>query len=187
MGRANLSERLRPVRIVSSEAAARRCHMMIETLLVLAAQHYPAALVTIEVREDRAYTRAHTITISPPTGELPRSAAERDRVIWIATRAWDGGFQSMDSQECPAVATVAASMDDSPPIPVSPPSRMVAPEPLPIPPTVKDGFATALKFRTQNPDGSRTDVTVQGGTDYILWGHGAVRALIGCWGPLEPL
>ena len=148
-------------------------------------QHYPAALITIEVQEDRE-ARAHSITISPQRAGPLRTHAERESLVWTAIRTWEGGSQSVTSDDCPAVERVAASMDDLPSIPVAPPSRAVTGTTLPVPPTVKDGYVTTLSFRTLNADGSASDVTIRGGVPYTEWTNAAIGALVGCWGPLAP-
>lgn len=153
-------------------------------ITAIALQHYPAALVTIEVQADRGLP-AHSITISPPSERRPRSAEARDNVVWVATRTWEGGSQSVTSVECSAVRNVAASMTDLPAIPIAPPSRAVSPDPSPIPPTIKDGYSTRLLFRTLNEDGSSSDVTITGGAQYTAWANSAVGALVSCWGPLS--
>ena len=159
--------------------------MMHLLIFALVPQHYPAALITIEVREDRD-VRAHSITISPSRAGPLRTSAERDDLIWVAVRTWTGGHESLTSEECPAVARVAASMDSLTPVPIAPPSRTVVGPAMPVPPTVKDGYATSLSFRTLNADGSASDVMITGGTQYQEWANTAVRELVGCWGPLAP-
>lgn len=147
-------------------------------------QHYPAALVTIDVQADRGH-RAHTITISPPSGRRPRSAEALDALVWVATRTWDGGQQTVTSEECPAVGRIASSFGELPPLQVNPPALSVTGgEPIPIPPTIKDGFVTTLSFRTLTDDGSFADVQIAHGNVYRHWGHDAVGELISCWGPL---
>jgi hypothetical protein len=183
--RAALKVRFRPIADASRSGDNIEMTMMHLLIVALILQHYPAALVTIDVREDRD-VRAHSITISPPRGGPLRTSAERDDIIWVAVRAWAGGHESLTSEECPAVARVAASMDSLLPVPISPPSRAVARPPVPVPPTVKDGYGTSLSFRTLNADGSASDVTIQGGTQYQEWANRAVRELVGCWGPLAP-
>lgn len=161
--------------------------MMLAVLLGSAVQVDPSALITIRVAHDRIYTQAHSITISPAAKAWPRSRAARDSQDWIAVRSWEGGSQTITSQACPALRTVALSVGDLAAVPVSPPSlRVVEGETLPIPPTIKDGFDTTLEFRTLNADGSETDVILSSGVDYQTWGHRAVSALIACWGPLKP-
>jgi len=162
-----------------------RMHMMPLLIAALLLQHYPAALVTIEVQEDRD-VRAHSITISPQRAGPLRTRDERDNTVWTAVRTWEGGYQSVTSDECPAVGRVAASIDALPPVPVAPPSRAIAGTTLPVPPTIKDGYATTLSFRTLNADGSASDITIRGGVPYTQWANTAVGALVGCWEPLVP-
>lgn len=92
----------------------------------------------------------------------------------------------MTSEECPAVARVAASIDSLPPIPIAPPSRSINEGPFPIPPTIKDGLMTTLSMSTLNEDGSTSDVSIRDGTAHQSWGNEALNALITCWGPLTP-
>jgi hypothetical protein len=159
--------------------------MMPLLIAALLLQHYPAALITIEVQEDRE-ARAHSITISPQHAGPLRTRAERDNMVWAAVRTWDGGYQRVTSDECPAVARVAASIDALPSVPVAPPSRAITGTTLPVPPTIKDGYVTTLSFRTLNADGSASDVTVRGGVPYSEWANAAIGALVGCWGTLLP-
>jgi hypothetical protein len=160
-------------------------HMMPLLIAALLLQHDPAALITIEVREDRD-VRAHSITISPQHNGSLRTGAERDNMAWEAVRTWEGGHQSVTSEECPTVERVAVSIDELPSIPVAPPSRAVTGTTLPVPPTIKDGYVTTLSFRTLNADGSASDVTIRGGVPYAAWANAAIGALVGCWGPLVP-
>lgn len=151
----------------------------------LAAQHDPSAIVSIHVGADRTYTREHTIIISSAEQYL-RSEAQRDGVLLTAIREWDGGHQTMTSDECPAIREVVASLDRLPHIPIVPPARYVWPSVVLTPPTIKDGFSTRLSLRTLNSDGSFSDITISSGTAYQTWGNEAVAALIDCWGPLTP-
>ncbi|MFJ6025387.1 hypothetical protein ACIQC9_12425 [Brevundimonas sp. NPDC092305] len=153
-------------------------------LTALTVQHYPAALVTIDVGAIDQ-TPAHVITVSPAHARPVRSQADRDRIAWRAVRSWQGGSQSITSEDCPVLSVIAGSMDGLPPIPVSPPSLLVAPDPLPIPPTIKDGYSLSLSFRTMNSDGSTTDLTLKGGTVYYEWASNVVNQLASCWGRIE--
>lgn len=153
-------------------------------VIASALQHYPAALVTIEVRGEPD-ERSYSVTISPPRAGPYRTSDERDNMIWVAVRTWDGGHETITSEECPAVARVAASMDSLPSISISPPSRaIIGPRPMSVPPTPKDGLATSLSFRTRNSDGSDTDITLRGGTQYDHWASSAISELASCWGPI---
>lgn len=158
---------------------------LIVSAVAVLLQHYPTALVTIEVRADRE-VRAHSITISPPHAGPFRTDAERDNMVWVAVRRWEGGHETLTSDECPAIARVAASMDSLPPLPISPPSRALVGPSMTMPPTIKDGYGTSLSFRTRNTDNSFSDVTISGGFRYMDWGNTAVSALLECWGPLTP-
>lgn len=161
--------------------------MMLAALLASVVQIDPSALITIRVAEDRIYTQAHSITISPTAAARPRSQAARDSQDWIAIRNWEGGSQTITSQECLALRTVALSVGELAAVRVSPPSLTVSESvALPLSPTVKDGYDTTLEFRTLNADGSETDVILRRGVEYQTWGNRAVSALIACWGPLEP-
>lgn len=147
----------------------------------------PALAVRIEVSGDRAYTRPHAISIRAQEARLSRSAEEQDARVWIATREWDGGSQSMASTDCPAIRTVAVSISDLPPVRIAPATfEVMSGDTLPIPPTIKDGFWTSLSFHTATDDGSNGHVTIRGGNVYQRWGHDAVASLIPCWGPLTP-
>lgn len=161
--------------------------MVLATAVALAAQIDASTLVTIQVAAETRHTPAHSITISSRAAVRPRTQSARDDQFWIASRSWDGGSQSLTSEACPALRTVALSLRDLQSVPVSPPFLTVAAgESLPIPPTIKDGYTTTLEFRVVNSDGSETDVRLSGGTDYQRWGNAAVAALIPCWGPLLP-
>lgn len=146
-----------------------------------------ALVVRIEVSGDRIHTRPHKISIRAQDSRLSRSAVEQDARVWVATREWEGGSQSMTSTDCPAVRTIATSVTDLPPVRIAPvTSEIMLGDTLPIPPTIKDGFWTSLSFHTLTEDGSRGEVTVRGGNVYQSWGHNAVSRLIPCWGPLTP-
>lgn len=146
-----------------------------------------ALVVRIEVSGDGYYTRPHAITIRAQEARYARSAEEQDARVWVATREWDGHSQSMTSTECPAVRTVAISVSELPPVQIAPATfKIMSGDPLPIPPTIKDGFGTSLFFHTVTEDGSRGEVTIRRGNVYQHWGNDAVGSLIGCWGPLTP-
>lgn len=143
-------------------------------------------LVTITVAEDRHYTLAHEIVIEPDEPFAVRTEAQLEGRLWRATRTSERGVEEVRSDMCPALRRLALSFADLPDIPVSPrPSRVHA-EAEPIPPTRKDGFQTRLRFATRTDDGSYATVEIAGGNAYAQWGHDAVSALIGCWGPLTP-
>ena len=147
----------------------------------------PTLVVRIEVSGDRTLTLPHTISIRAQEARLARSAAEQDARVWIATREWDGGSQTITSTECPAVRSVATSVSDLPAVRIAPATlEILSGNSLPIPPTIKDGFGTSLSFHTVTEDGSRGEVTVRRGNVYQAWGNDAVAHLISCWGPLTP-
>ncbi len=165
---------------------------MIALVAALAFQTAPAfsapaaARVSINVRADPAYTRPHTISISSETPRRPRSVEELRGRVWIATRTWDGGSQTISSAECPALTSVAMSFGELPDVPIGPAVLAVTSGAIPIPPTMKYGFATSLSFQALTEDGSTAQVTVDGGNAYRSWGQEAVSRLIPCWGPLRP-
>lgn len=147
----------------------------------------PVLVVRIEVGGDRTYTLPHIISIQAQEARLSRSAAEQEARVWVATREWDGGSQTMNSADCPAVRTVMTSVSELPAVRIAPATfEIMSGDSLPIPPTIKDGFVTSLSFHTLTEDGSRGDVTIKGGNVYQSWGDDAVASLIPCWGPLTP-
>ena len=147
-------------------------------------------LVTITVAEDRPYTIAHSIVIEAGQPVYARTGAELEGRSWTATRTSERGTETIHSDACPALRTIALSFATLPPIQVRPmPSVAHGGEPgaaLPMPPTRKDGFSTRLAFASETADGSYASVEVAGGNDYSRWGHDAVSALLRCWGPLTP-
>ncbi len=145
----------------------------------------PALVVRIEVSGDPVYSRPHAISIRAQ--ETPPSSSAGGQDVWLATREWEGGSQSLISTDCPAIRAVAISVSDLPPVRLAPAvSAPLSGAAAPIPPTVKDGFQTVLSFQTETDDGSRGQVTVTGGNVYQRWGHDAVASLLPCWGPLAP-
>ena len=147
-------------------------------------------LVTITVAEDRPYTIAHSIVIEAGQPIYARSEAELEGRSWTATRTSERGAETIHSDACPALRTIALSFANLPPLQVRPmPSVAHGGEPgaaVQMPPTRKDGFSTRLAFATETADGSYASVEVAGGNHYSRWGHEAVVALLGCWGPLTP-
>lgn len=142
-----------------------------------------ASLVTINVAADRTTVQAHTITIAPSTGARPGSVEHRDHQTWGATRTSESGQETVTSDECPAIRSVVSSFGELPALQVNPPALAVTgADPIPVPPTIKDGFETTLSFRTFTEDGSFADVEIRHGNAYQRWGHEAVTALLGCWG-----
>ena len=147
----------------------------------------PNLVVSIEVLGDGFYTRPHVITIRARGGRVSPSPAEPDDRAWDATREWEGGSQTLDSAECPALRAVAISVGDLPPVRIAPANVIsLSDDDLPLPPAIKDGFTTSLTFPTITGDGSKGQGVVRGGDVYQRWGHDAVASLIGCWGPLAP-
>lgn len=144
-------------------------------------------VVKIEVAGDRTYTRPHTINIRAQELGLSRSTEELDARVWVATREWADGSQSMSSTDCPAIRTIALSVRELPPVQIAPLTlRIMSGDSIPIPPIIKDGFSTTLTFGTVTEDGSSGEVIIRHGNVYTLWGHNAVGSLISCWGPLWP-
>lgn len=155
--------------------------------LAVALQFDPSLLVKINVEGDQLYTQSHSISIRSQEGGRSRSIEERDARVWIATRTWEVGSQSVRSTECPAVRTIALSFGELPPVQIAPSLLAIMPgEGASIPPTIKDGFVTSLTFRTLTRDGSDAEVEIRRGNAYRHWGHDAVASLIPCWGPLTP-
>lgn len=142
------------------------------------------SLVTITIAEDRPYTLAHKIVIRAEEPVAARTEAQLEGRLWTATRVSERGVEKVRSDNCPALQRLALSFSSLPDIPVSPmPSRLHS-DAEPLPPTRKDGFSTRLSFKTQMEDSSYGTVEVAGGNAYAQWGHEAVSALLGCWGPL---
>jgi len=141
-----------------------------------------AAMVTITVDGDRYYTLPHSIMTEPDVNRLAQTRQEVEVRRWIATRTSDGRIDRISSDECPALRTIALSFGDLPATPVSPPALRTTSDPSPIPPTMKDGFATRLEFRTEGPSGAWVLVQIKQGWPYDVWGHEAVSSLLPCWG-----
>jgi len=151
----------------------------------------PAAeLVEITVGEFRPYTLAHTITITAGEPVFARTAAELEARSWSATRLSERGMETITSEECPAVRTIALSFSDLPTLLMRPLSAVAWGEQpgdgLPLGPTMKDGFETSLRFATRADDNSPAIVELKGSGTYQRWGHDSVTALLGCWGGLVP-
>jgi len=153
-------------------------------------QIFSDRLVTISVAEDRPHTIAYSIVIEAGLPVYARTGAELESRSWTATRTSERGAETIHSDACPALRTIALSFATLPPIRVRPmPSVARGGEPgaaLPMSPTRKDGFSTRLAFASETDDGSYASVEVAGGNDYSRWGHDAVSALLACWGPLTP-
>ncbi len=145
-----------------------------------------AAMVTITVDGDRYYTLPHSIMIEPDVNRLARTRQEVEARRWRATRTSDGRIDQISSDECPALRTVALSFGDLPAVPISPLALRATSQPIPLAPTMKDGFATRLEFRTEGVDGAWALVQIKQGWPYNVWGHASVSALLPCWGPLIP-
>lgn len=147
-------------------------------------------LVTITVAEDSPYTIAHSIVITAGAPVYARTEAELEGRSWTATRTSERGTETIDSDACPALRTLALSFANLPPIQLRPmPSVAHGGEPgadIAMSPSRKDGFSTRLTFATETLDGSYASVEVAGGNDYSRWGHDTVSALLRCWGPLRP-
>jgi hypothetical protein len=143
-------------------------------------------LVTITVAEDRPYTIAHSIVVEAGQPVYARTGAELEGRSWTATRTSERGTETIHSDACPALRTIALSFATLPPLQIRPmPSVAHGGEPgaaLPMPPT----SSTRLAFASETADGSYASVEVAGGNDYSRWGHDAVTALLRCWGPLTP-
>ena len=146
--------------------------MLLALMIALSVQPARASQAVVAVAQDPDYTRAHTITLD---FDQPGSSVGSPRVT-VATRTWDGGEQVMNSEECPALQSVA---DAYVALPQPNASR------LPLEPTLKDGFSTVVTKRNQSPDYEWTEETPNR-SEFRIWGDYVVRTLIPCWGPLTP-
>ena len=146
--------------------------MLLALLIVLTSQASGPSQASVSVAGDPIYTRPHEIKLN---FDQPGTAVDSPRVT-VATRTWDGGEQVMNSDECPALQSVA---DAYVALPQPNASR------LPIEPTLKDGFSTIVTRRTQSPDYEWTEETPNR-SEFRIWGDYVVRTLIPCWGPLTP-
>ena len=146
--------------------------MLLALMIALSVQPARAAQAVVSVAPDPEYTRAHTITLD---FDQPGTSVGSPRVT-VATRTWDGGYQTMDSDECPAIKSVADAYLS---LPQPNASR------LPLEPTLKDGFSTVVTKRNQSPDYEWTEETPNR-SEFRIWGDYVVRTLIPCWGPLTP-
>lgn len=143
-------------------------------------------LVRITVAADPHYTLEHEIVIEAEPPVLARTPDERDERVWSATRTSARGIETIRSDACLPLRTLALSFASLPAIPVNPaPSGVFGPSDL-LPPTRKDGYSTTLSFVTRTDDGSWARVEIDGGNAYARWGHDAVAALNDCWAPLTP-
>ncbi|MBX9461283.1 MAG: hypothetical protein KL785_09540 [Brevundimonas sp.] len=142
-------------------------------------------LVTITVAGDRDIL-AHTIRIEADTFRTARSQEELDRRVWRASRVSENGEEQVDSETCPALRQVAHAFAALPDLSIAPPTMQVVSAPLPVPPTMKDGYSTRLTFRTVTLDGSEALVELRHGNAYAEWANSAVGSLAGCWGPPAP-
>jgi len=141
-----------------------------------------AAMVTITVDGDRYYTLPHSIMIEPDVNRLAQTRQEVEARRWRATRTSDGRIDRISSDECPALRAVALSFGDLPAVPISPLALRAASQPIRLAPTMKDGFATRLEFRTEGASGAWVLVQIKQGWPYDVWGHEAVSSLLPCWG-----
>lgn len=147
-------------------------------------------LVKITVAESRPYTMAHTITITAGDPVFARTTEELGARSWSATRVSERGTETINSESCPALRTVALSFANLPALRIRPMSAIAwGGEPdggLPMQPTMKDGFETRLSFATRGEDNSPATIEMSGGGAYQRWGHDSVGALLACWGGLVP-
>ncbi|WP_312065055.1 hypothetical protein [Brevundimonas sp.] len=141
-----------------------------------------AAMVTITVDGDRYYTLPHSIMIEPDVNRLAQTRQEVEARRWRATRTSDGRIDRISSDECPALRAVALSFGDLPAVPIAPLALRAASQPIRLAPTMKDGFATRLEFRTEGASGAWVLVQIKQGWPYDVWGHEAVSSLLPCWG-----
>ena len=146
--------------------------MLLALMIALSVQPARAAQAVVSVAPDPEYTRAHTITLD---FDQPGTSVGSPSVT-VATRTWDGGYQTMDSDECPAIKSVADAYAALPQPNASGP---------PIEPTLKDGFSTVVTRRTQSLDYAWTEETLRR-SEFRIWGDYVVRTLMPCWGPLTP-
>ena len=146
--------------------------MLLALMIALTSQPARASQAIVSVTGDPEYTRPHDIKLDfdqrGTTADSPR--------VTVATRTWDGGEQVMNSEECPAVKTVADAYANLPPAD--------APE-VPMRPTFKDGFETVVTRRTQSSNYVWSEETPSR-SELRIWGDYVVRSLIPCWGPLTP-
>ena len=77
-------------------------------------------LVTITVAEDRPYTIAHSIVVEAGQPVYARTGAELEGRSWTATRTSERGTETIHSDACPALRTIALSFAPLPPVQVRP-------------------------------------------------------------------
>lgn len=160
---------------------------ILASMMLAAAPDAPSGgvLVEIEVFADPVYTISHTIVISAERPGLARSRAELSQQRWIAVRTSERGEDRISSEECPALQAAALSFGGLPmlsPAETAANAIATADGSLPIPPTIKDGFWTRLRFRT----GDGTLVQTTSGFAYAAWANQTVGELLRCWSPLTP-
>ncbi|PZT95264.1 MAG: hypothetical protein DI624_14015 [Brevundimonas sp.] len=143
------------------------------------------ALATIAVTGDPYYTLPHEIVIEPDTQQIGRTQQEVEGRTWRAVRSSEGRVDSITSDQCPALRNAALAFGSIARQALRAPSLAVASDPIPMGPTMKDGFSSAVTFTALQRDGARVELTAKGGA-YTRWGHETVAALLECWAPLIP-
>ena len=83
-------------------------------------QIFSDRLVTITVADDPHYTIAHSIVIEAGQPVYARTGAELEGRSWTATRTSERGTETIHSDACPALRTVALSFATLPPLQVRP-------------------------------------------------------------------
>lgn len=142
---------------------------------------YPVMKITIAA--DPTYdVVAHTIDI----GAIGPTTSEESELVWVAQRTSELGIQTIRSDLCPALRSVAESFAHLPPIIPNNTRPPVRGDALPIRPSRKDGYSTRLSFTTITEDGSKALVEVERGNVYAAWGDDAVARLHACWDSSEP-
>lgn len=138
-------------------------------------------LVTISVAADSVQgisQQTIEIVTEPPIRNVTSNDLH-DRV-WTATRVLGSRTDTIRSDTCPQLRTVALSFAHLPPLPIRPLSSHVGGD-LPIGPTLKDGYSTSLTFDTLAADFGFVTVQLGGRGAYHLWGHEAVSQMHNCW------
>ncbi|MFN7107048.1 MAG: hypothetical protein ACK4MY_02395 [Brevundimonas sp.] len=143
------------------------------------------ALATIMVTGDPYYTLPHEIVIEPDTQQIGRTQREIETRTWRAVRTSEGRTDSITSDLCPALRDAALAFGSISGQALRAPALAVASDPIPMGPTMKDGFSTEVTFTGLQGDGARVELTANGGA-FARWGHATVTALLDCWAPLIP-
>lgn len=143
------------------------------------------ALATIRVTGDPYYTLPHEIVIEPDTPHIGRTRREIEMRTWRAVRTSEGRTDSITSEQCPALRDAALAFGNVSGQALRARALTVASDPIPMGPTMKDGFSTEVTFTGLQSDGARVELTAKGGA-FAQWGHATVAALLDCWAPLIP-